>query len=159
MSSFEKIPATDLRPGNWVIIKGRLSRVASVSGTKVTTDRGYIGDSLLRSARQLSRLKPGVDAEAAARTIHANMGAETRHLGAAQVAEEVGKTRATITASLRRHGLTSARPFPRPAVYIGDVPGWSPDQLPAIRQWFDQPAKGRPRTVNRGDQESDAPRL
>lgn len=145
MSNFEKTPASELAPGDWVVIKGLLSRIAKVSGAKVTTDRGHIGDTWVRGTMELSRLKDGADVEAAARIIHANMNPGRRHLGAAQVAEEIGVSRSTVTASLRRHGLTSARPFPRPAVYIGDVPGWAPSQLPEIRAWFGQPAKGRPR--------------
>ena len=145
MSNFEKTPASELAPGDWVVIKGLLSRVASVSGTKVTTDRGHTGDTWIRGTKELSRLKDGADVEAAARIIYANTHPGTRHLGAAQVAEEIGVGRATVTASLRRHGLTSERPFPRPAVHIGDVPGWAPSQLGDIRAWFDQPAKGRPR--------------
>lgn len=70
-----------------------------------------------------------------------------RHLGAAQVAEEVGVARSTVTASLRRHGPTSPVPFPEPAVWIGTVPGWKTDQLEDIREWFGRPRQGRPRTA------------
>lgn len=148
MSNFEKVPASELAAGDWVLLKGKLSRVASVSGMKVTTDRGHIGDTWVRGTRELSRIKDGADVEEAARIIHANMHPGTKHLGAAQVAEEIGVGRAAVTASLRRHGLTSARPFPRPAVYIGDVPGWTPSQVGDIRAWFEQPAKGRRRQTS-----------
>ncbi|GAA1994303.1 hypothetical protein GCM10009799_20510 [Nocardiopsis rhodophaea] len=150
MSDLEKTTAGKVARGDWVILGGYLSRVATVKrsdGTvAITTDFGHRDTTRLPARKQLSRLAPGADVEAVARRVRDNIaGTSSRYLSSAQVAEEVGVTRSTITTSLRRNGLTSARPFPQPRVYIGGTPGWAPSQLPEIRAWFGQPTQGRAR--------------
>lgn len=69
-----------------------------------------------------------------------------RYLSSAELAEAVGVSRSTITASLRRHGPLSARPFPEPDVWIGTAPGWRRGRVAEVRAWFAERRRGRARS-------------
>lgn len=144
MSLYESARADELAPGDIIRYHDALAEVLAAdarggAAVYLTTTAGYqwvVPEREFARLADRSRLAEAIDRDRDRR----------RYLSSAELAEAVGVSRSTITASLRRHGPLSARPFPEPDVWIGTAPGWRRGRVAEVRAWFAERRRGRARS-------------